>query len=585
MTILGNFNRRRSRTKNAKVRSARPSFKRRYFRPKHEAEALLQSPIDKHLSRNESVEPIKIDVETMKAMEVEVLDLTSSNPKGVSVMALSNALAGSRRVMDTHGSFGSRQHPLRFITKKLGTLSFRRSKSDDSYLKQRYELINALNRLEKQPQSTSTMFSTWEEAKQLLSSIFKFPSPKEDDDKEDSSLRLIAQEEESDKIEQKHIQRLDDIFRKENVSLLPSSDKWRQVASYPIPPSQLGEEKKEDSNYRSSIEKVDKMFILRTKEAEKALEEKRTNAELQELEERFLEKERQEEAKKRASSLMRQLTNEEANLVRESMYGGGSPTEILAESATDTVQRQSIRTLQPGQWLNDEVIHYFYLMLAKRDEDMSKADPSRKRSHFFKSFFITKLLNEGHSDPAMDGKYEYRNVKRWSKKVPGKDIFKLDKIFFPINQGQMHWFCGVVFMQEKRIQIFDSMGTGGRHYLESIFQYLQDEHMDKKKCPLPDIHEWELVGTTRDTPSQRNGYDCGVFTCMFADFLSKDCPLVFSQEHYCVTIPVHSETSECSIADNEFLVQPASFVSLALAHPPIGARNRHWSDRPTRKQS
>jgi Ulp1 family protease len=71
------------------------------------------------------------------------------------------------------------------------------------------------------------------------------------------------------------------------------------------------------------------------------------------------------------------------------------------------------------QWLNDEVIHYFLIMLANRDEEMCRNDPNRKRSHFFKSFFITKLLNEGHANPAMDGKYQYTNVKRWSKQVPG----------------------------------------------------------------------------------------------------------------------------------------------------------------------
>ena len=226
---------------------------------------------------------------------------------------------------------------------------------------------------------------------------------------------------------------------------------------------------------------------------------------------------------------MRPFTEEEQERIHSAMFGYGSEEDVIAQDGADSVLRRSMHTLQPGQWLNDEVIHYFYLMLARRDAEMSKLDPSKKRSHFFKSFFMTKLLNEG--DATKDGEYEYRNVKRWSKKVPGKDIFALDKIIFPINMGQMHWICAAIFMSKKKIQIFDSMGSSGQMYLEALMQYLKDEHMDKKKKPLPDEDQWELIPTTRDTPRQRNGFDCGVFTCMVADFVSKDTPLVFSQEH------------------------------------------------------
>ena len=111
----------------------------------------------------------------------------------------------------------------------------------------------------------------------------------------------------------------------------------------------------------------------------------------------------------------------------------------------------------------------------------------------------------------------------------GKDIFNLNCIVFPVNMGQMHWTCAVAFMQEKRIQFYDSMGDDGMHYVEGIFQYIKDEHQAKHGAPLPDPDSWRLVACTRDTPRQLNGYDCGVFLCMFADFLSKGCPLLFDQ--------------------------------------------------------
>jgi len=214
---------------------------------------------------------------------------------------------------------------------------------------------------------------------------------------------------------------------------------------------------------------------------------------------------RGEAARLAAASLLRPLTEEEQGIVNAAMDGNGPPGEVLAKVGTDSVQRQALHSLRPSQWLNDEVIHYFYGMLQKRDEELCRLNPNRKRSHFFKSFFMTNLLNKGNSDASLDGKYTYDNVKRWSKKVPGKDIFELDKIFFPINEDQVHYMCAVISMTEKKIYMYDSMGSSGTSYLESLFQYIQDEHQDKKGVPLPDITKWELVGNQPGTPLQQNG--------------------------------------------------------------------------------
>lgn len=118
---------------------------------------------------------------------------------------------------------------------------------------------------------------------------------------------------------------------------------------------------------------------------------------------------REEAAAKAASNLLRPLDKEEQNIVKKAIHGHGSPNDVLAETDNDSVLRKSMRTLSQGCWLNDEVIHYFYLMLSKRDEQLC-INNNNKRSHFFKSFFLTKLFDEGGKE-----QYTYSNVKRWSK--------------------------------------------------------------------------------------------------------------------------------------------------------------------------
>lgn len=84
---------------------------------------------------------------------------------------------------------------------------------------------------------------------------------------------------------------------------------------------------------------------------------------------------------------------------------------------------------------------------------------------------------------------------------------------------QTHWCMAVIFMTEKRIQYYDSMSGSGTTCLNVLLRYLHDE-MQHKKSATFDASDWELVTTDDDTPQQANGSDCGVFSCMFADYLS-----------------------------------------------------------------
>ena len=204
------------------------------------------------------------------------------------------------------------------------------------------------------------------------------------------------------------------------------------------------------------------------------------------------------------------LVSPDSEIVKEAVHGHGDDKDVLAVCDSDSVTRESMRRLQPGEWLNDEIINYFVkYCLTPADESMYTHEPTRRRSHFFNSFFVQTLFNDKNDNQQLRGVYNYKNVRRWSRKVPEGDIFELNCLFFPINEGNLHWVSVCVFFDLKEIHYYDSklpkdgeVGQWSKTRLFGIAQYIEDEY-DAKHGGVFDWSGWKVVQPK--PPQQPNG--------------------------------------------------------------------------------
>lgn len=192
-------------------------------------------------------------------------------------------------------------------------------------------------------------------------------------------------------------------------------------------------------------------------------------------------------------------------------FRGGSPDEVLSEGFRLTITRKDLQTLSHLNWLNDEVINFYMNLLVERSKEAKL--PS---VHTFNTFFFPKLRSAGYS-----------TVRRWTKKM---DIFSVDILLVPVHLG-VHWCLSVVDIRKKSITYFDSMGGNNDEACGILLQYLQQESKDKKGKEL-DTSDWTLKSKRRnEIPQQMNGSDCGMFTCKYAEYITKDKPITFTQKH------------------------------------------------------
>lgn len=184
------------------------------------------------------------------------------------------------------------------------------------------------------------------------------------------------------------------------------------------------------------------------------------------------------------------------------------PDEILVEDFGLRITRKDIHTLSGLNWLNDEVINFYMnLLIARGTTD------NYPKVYAMNTFFYPKLLSGGHS-----------SLKRWTRKV---DLFAQDLVVVPIHLD-IHWCMSIIDLRDKAIVYYDSMGSSNPKCLAALKQYLQDESLDKKKKAY-DMSDWKLK-SAKDIPQQMNGSDCGVFSCMFAEYVCANKKITFTQQ-------------------------------------------------------
>ncbi len=176
---------------------------------------------------------------------------------------------------------------------------------------------------------------------------------------------------------------------------------------------------------------------------------------------------------------------------------------IVSEVGDIQLTHGDLRRFIGREWLNDECINgYLQLIQANHPE-----------IHVFNTFFYLNLSRRG-----------YESVQRWTRRI---DLFNKTLVLIPVHLG-MHWTMACIDLSQKEIIYLDSFHAGNNQCLNSLWSYMEQEHMNKKGCAW-DSFGWKAHAETDGVPKQLNGFDCGVFTCVFGEFLARRSPFNFSQ--------------------------------------------------------
>ena len=197
--------------------------------------------------------------------------------------------------------------------------------------------------------------------------------------------------------------------------------------------------------------------------------------------------------------------NEERGII-DLRKGEGSDT--IAKFGTEPITYATVYRLYTKAWLDDVAINVYMKMLAAIEASLDKEQGAirQNRNLFFTSNLVTMLRASTSS------------VASWTRTLT-TSLFRYNKIFFPCNIQDTHWFLIVVDNEERSVSLYDPLHESHVEYLKNVRQYVYDEYERIYGTQIPCEYETNDMGRT--FPGQADSCSCGVYTCLYANRISQ----------------------------------------------------------------
>lgn len=165
-----------------------------------------------------------------------------------------------------------------------------------------------------------------------------------------------------------------------------------------------------------------------------------------------------------------------------------------------TVTFNQLMFLAPQEWLFDEIMNTYITLIKEKYQDC----------YVFSSFFYGKLKKK---EP----------ISRWTKNV---DIFDRRLIIIPIH-FPVHWCMCIVDNTTRMVEFWDSYRKNDKGVMATVIGFLQKEWQTKQKGECPQYTPKRIL----NGPMQLNGFDCGVFALMTAEYRARGVFPDFEEQH------------------------------------------------------